>query len=247
MWPPAPRGRIGPLCLTGLGFQGPIDSHCQDLFCHQLTAGLQTYITDVTGLWVKTPRGIPQRIPFKIRRKEKSMSPATARRKVIFAPQDEATAQQQWDVIGHQSTCILKPSVKVFKWKRLYCPTPHFISNLNKMLLWLCASNQKRKCIPHVVVFSITPCVFAHLFWPVLNIPLSGAHWQTVSHLCWLLLIPTSHNTTGGCGCEHIVAIFHFFLSNLIAKWERSSLRVCTKAKDSVCKQFNHSLCFLGN
>lgn len=49
MWPPAPRGHIRPLYLTGLGFQGVRDSHFQDLFCHQLTARQQTYVADVTG------------------------------------------------------------------------------------------------------------------------------------------------------------------------------------------------------
>lgn len=38
-----------PLYLTGLGFQGLIDSHFQDLFCQQLMARLQTYVADVTG------------------------------------------------------------------------------------------------------------------------------------------------------------------------------------------------------
>lgn len=42
MCPLGPSGHIKPLYLTGVGFQGLIDSHYKDLFCHQL-AGQQTY------------------------------------------------------------------------------------------------------------------------------------------------------------------------------------------------------------
>lgn len=55
--------------MTGLGFQGLIHSHFQDLFCHQLTARPQTYVTDVTGPRSQNtsePGGIPQRSIFRI-------------------------------------------------------------------------------------------------------------------------------------------------------------------------------------